>query len=73
MNVIINNIKWYCLKTNNGYTSKPRNVQRKPFMEIYKKTQKIKRTIHVFLIKNTNVFGYKLKWEYLKTQKCFQD
>ena len=38
-----------------------------------KKTQKIKRTIHVFLRKNTNVFGYKLKWEYLKTQKCFQD
>ena len=40
-------------------------------MEIYKKTQKIKRTIHVFLRKNTNVFGCKLKWEYLKTQKFF--
>ena len=36
-----------------------------------KKTQKIKRTIHVFLRKNTNVFGCKLKWEYLKTPNFF--
>ena len=63
MNVIINIIKWYCLKTNNGYTSKPRNVQRKPFMKMYKKHKKIRRTFHVLLRKNTNVFGYKPKWE----------
>ena len=41
MNVIINIIKWYCLKTNNGYTSKLRNVQRKPFIKIYKKYKRL--------------------------------
>ena len=58
MNVIINIIKWYCLKTNNGYTSKLRNVQRKPFIKIYKKHKRLEEP-SMF----SNVFGCKPKWE----------